>query len=975
MQRTKLKRGGIGLLAAVAAFGLSLTLGSPAQAVSQYDLDCTSCHTMPPTDARSAEKDPDDGSIPGNHQQHAGSSKDSCVVCHGSLVTGYAIGHRNKAIELSDGLQYGRKVNGFLNQTSVPPNPLSGCATAACHSNGIGKTRSTSTYRPTPAWGSAPLAKDQQSSCVTCHDIAPNSGNHPSLSGAGKKHGDYFGTGTGSCGKCHSDHFAEAAPFAHATSAGKRSVEVKFAAGGGFDGANCSNVYCHSNGKGAFQTPTWGGTLDCSGCHGTASSNTLSGKHASHVNNAALLGSNYGCVECHASTVSSDSSIATLSKHTNGSVDFGGPRVGTPASGTCSATYCHSDGKGNNKSVTWSQSQTLDCKGCHGSDSTPGSFVGIAGEPNYPNSGADQTLANTHQKHVKSAADCQNCHSQTTDNGTRIISGGKHTDGSIETVAGNGKGFDITNKTCSNITCHGGNGIIASVPAAKWGASLGCSGCHGDAGTLASNAHQKHVTTMGYGCATCHADTVTDNTTLKAGAPHANNTVNVIGSSVSFTKADMTCATACHGSNRPTWTNSATGACGTCHSALSTTTNGLIALNAHGAHYGAAYGPKFDGTSANSCAVCHVYTGETAATHANGSVNLNGGFAKAGTCSTCHKQTTDWTATGRLACESCHTGALSVINGKTAPDKSLAATKGHGAAGQQCAACHDNTTQHIGVAGGTTRLKAALTGSSNQECVYCHSDAAKVTTVAKQITNVHGGFANKCSACHDPHGTTNSNMIYTNMSTTAGRNSGISYSGTTSFITADGKGICQVCHTQTSYFRRGVAVDATSHQQVGANCLDCHKHNPGAGKTAFTPDGACNACHGYPPVPRNLGLVAGVNFGKQGLYTSARFEDYSGGGGAHISLAHLDANITPDMQFAPCLKCHSGADAYHQKSLPVRTHIANVTVKVDPQYRFSTKRPFMGYTGANLVDGANKTGSCYNVSCHFKRSKQWSSEK
>ena len=55
--------------------------------------------------------------------------------------------------------------------------------------------------------------------------------------------------------------------------------------------------------------------------------------------------------------------------------------------------------------------------------------------------------------------------------------------------------------------------------------------------------------------------------------------------------------------------------------------------------------------------------------------------------------------------------------------------------------------------------------------------------------------------------------------------------------------------------------------------------------------------------------------------------------------------------------------------------VQNVTVKVDPQYRFSNDS-FAVYTSANLVSGgANKTGSCFNVSCHFRPSPKWSNER
>ncbi|MFZ5758182.1 MAG: cytochrome c3 family protein [Thermodesulfobacteriota bacterium] len=50
-------------------------------------------------------------------------------------------------------------------------------------------------------------------------------------------------------------------------------------------------------------------------------------------------------------------------------------------------------------------------------------------------------------------------------------------------------------------------------------------------------------------------------------------------------------------------------------------------------------------------------------------------------------------------------------------------------------------------------------------------------------------------------------------------------------------GICQVCHTTTTYWRADGS--GTEHNN-GMDCLGCHDH-----KTGFLPK--CNSCHGYPP--------------------------------------------------------------------------------------------------------------------------------
>jgi hypothetical protein len=60
---------------------------------------------------------------------------------------------------------------------------------------------------------------------------------------------------------------------------------------------------------------------------------------------------------------------------------------------------------------------------------------------------------------------------------------------------------------------------------------------------------------------------------------------------------------------------------------------------------------------------------------------------------------------------------------------------------------------------------------------------------------------------------------------------------------------------------------------------------------------------------------------------------------------------------------------------PVETHISNVHVEVDPQFRFANG--FTIYTGAKQVNppAQNATGSCFNISCHFTKSPRWSIER
>jgi predicted CxxxxCH...CXXCH cytochrome family protein len=250
---------------------------------------------------------------------------------------------------------------------------------------------------------------------------------------------------------------------------------------------------------------------------------------------------NFGCAECHAKTVSSNTGISNVNNHGNGFVDFSGVRAGkstsySSATGQCTATYCHTDGKGLQKMTAannWKSGATLGCKSCHGSDPNAGSFASAAGEPNYSSTGSGLARANSHQKHVASASDCGNCHGQTTTNGTAILANTNHLNGTATLVAGNGKSFSWTSnsKQCSNNGCHGN---------ATWGGTMGCVNCHagtitrtkGRPGTTLANAvgefglawgHKKsgRAAVTDADCIVCHLEG--DSTTQKTSPTYHQN--------------------------------------------------------------------------------------------------------------------------------------------------------------------------------------------------------------------------------------------------------------------------------------------------------------------------------------------------------------------------------------------------------------------------------------------------------------------
>jgi hypothetical protein len=400
--------------------------------------------------------------------------------------------------------------------------------------------------------------------------------------------------------------------------------------------------------------------------------------------------------------------------------------------------------------------------------------------------------------------------------------------------------------------------------------------------------------------------------------------------------------------------------CTSCHGGSSATTSPMSST-LHPAHLSKPYGPgQYLGSGISSCQACHSYGAPL--THANGTVDLATGAGSP--CQGCHAGPAPaWNSNFRVGCTVCHAAAPAQLpNGVKAPYKGYFLGSGHGqfASSNQCTACHDSGSSHIsGSLGSFTRL---IKPNDNRQCASCHDTAA----VGVAFRNMSSHVLLDCRVCHDPHGTPNLAMIRTRLN-----NCTTVYTdrenGLVNFT--NNRGVCQACHTKTTHYLAGVP--ETGHYSSG--CLDCHRHNSAGG--AFRPSGGCDACHGYPPAPRNVP----VSFGTAGSWASARYEDYSGGGGAHLVPAHVAQSALATDGWSRCSVCHNagslGSTPYHKMSTPVQKHLDSVSVLVDPRLRFDRK--FGVYTGASLVNAParNATGSCYNISCHMSPSAPWSTER
>lgn len=750
--------------------------------------------------------------------------------------------------------------------------------------------------------------------------------------------------------------------------------------------------------------------LQCNGCHGApplddATRNPVTGafggNHQTHVQTNPVLNPAPGaaaslkCDTCHfdAAVVGQNKPSAFIAGHSDGKIQmfskyakgtfFNQTSIPNLTTATCATVNCHFE----STTPTWGSAMPAtpaDCNLCH---NTPPS-AGVSGA--------------SHAKHYAYSPawgglfgplTCTPCHTDGGVNGTATFTyqhatsagnRGIHFDSTLS-YTGTGKNFLPSQSAsrvlgaCSNTYCHsngvqGAGNVTVATPV--WGATATCASCH--AAVPATNGHAIHaVAPYSYGCELCHAKTVSNSTTINATTGyqmHTNKTVNVDFGGVAGTgTGTASCSTTyCHAGSTvaPVWNNAASVACGSCHKADNTT----LASNAHPAHLNSTvlYGPTAlqalpGGTAATSCKTCHtVYP----ANHSNGTKDVT-----LTSCNPCHVGSltvANWGA-GRVSCESCHVGTTrSVISGVTAPDESLSATAGHTQStftgALTCNSCHNPNAAHIG---NTTHIARLTLANDNTQCASCHNTGKTIAifqNMSTHFTTKGGAQDMTCKTCHSPHGTTNLHMVKTSLKGAWLNATAVTITYTDSvngFINpTNNRGLCQVCHTKTKYFLAGVA--ETSHPT--SDCLTCHKHNGKGG--AFKPTGTCDGCHGYPPMPR----LTGLTFGTAGNYANARFEDYTGGGGAHAIAAHVNPNAVPADGWKNCAGCHNGGNlvtaANHKTIMPIKKNIANVTVSLDPARKFNNAK-LMNYSGGKLVYPGNVTGSCTNVECHFKPSPKW----
>jgi len=422
---------------------------------------CSACHSAQPITAN--------GPATGSHTTVAGHAV-ACTNCHAADTSSTATpstGHADGNIDV---------VNvGYPADKSKGSAPAS-CSTASCHPNVYGTGSAT-----TPVWGTT------GNGCSACHAIpigvnGPNTGSHTAH--AGKSCDTCHASGTTattapSAGNGHLDGNVDIYYFNYPTNVAKHAADSGY--------GSCSTAYCHSNGRGSYAAPTWGGTsTGCNFCHPT-----LSGKHSVHTNLAtAAYGStadnstggayDFGCGNCHPTAASShmNTTVDITLNSTHGGVlksknsvanDTTGYTQTAGVSVTCAAAYCHSNGMASptfyGASVNWYEGAYAGdkCARCHGNSPNTGGKVGSAAHSIHtvgihytdvfsgvskklPQAGGSAVNAAHGRNNRSTTINCNICHAATVaafENDKNSACTGCH-DGSVAPLKGNAAIADKT---------------------------------------------------------------------------------------------------------------------------------------------------------------------------------------------------------------------------------------------------------------------------------------------------------------------------------------------------------------------------------------------------------------------------------------------------------------------------------------------------------------------------------------------------
>jgi predicted CxxxxCH...CXXCH cytochrome family protein len=647
--------------------------------------------------------------------------------------------------------------------------------------------------------------------------------------------------------------------------------------------------------------------LTCSSCHGdnsrvlvmqsdplaiaappfgsrgeTSTTSRSVGQHQAHVSRGDGIALPNKCRYCHAVPA------PDAFDHANGTseVSFGSLAAvdgAIPAfdhaTNTCSNTYCHGStlGRGGtDHSPSWTDPTPVTCTTCHGSPPPPPHpqdsdclrchpgytattvrktthVNGFSDFPSGCNSCHDTPPSSgEHYEHLHGGVSCSKCHAgytATTENPAL------HRNARQDVTL---SGWNASQRTCSNIGCHGGEYWGRTGQAAR----QSCNQCHGVPPN--SGEHFEHSE---YACSRCHGTGYS--TTTTSATTHMNGVADVPFGF--YNRSTRTCSsTGCHSSEHWGTVKPVTPSCANCH----------------------GFPPSLPHPQQSTCQSCHpsmLATGVLTAEHNDGSLDLSGVG-----CTSCHGAPPTSTRVGGVHpadenCYGCHSTTVSAANEVVANgthNDGYVQIGGGGVGTYGCQSCHGDQAREA-LAGTDPNAKSAPPLGTRGE--------TETTTraVGAHLAHVNEGAGALAAPalCVDCH------VVPTGMDHAMGTvlmafGPRATTDGAIALWDAENLTCSSYCHGST------LGAGGTNHLPswtggpAEAACGTCHGAPPPAPHTA---NPSCGACHqGYTPTTVNVATHV------DGLVQSWSHAD----GYASAAQHGRDANL---QGFASCASCH-GSD-------------------------------------------------------------------
>jgi hypothetical protein len=877
----------------------------PATAVDHAQItgSCVSCHTGTGSPAAIGKAQAPGGHLP---------TSDNCQLCHtaGTVWTPATMDHAETAAACST-CHDGSRAIGKLD--AVPAHPSTSDNCVACHTStapgGFVFPPSTMDHAETtaacetchdgghaPADGKSPAHFSTSNNCAACH-----TGYTAWTTGANMDHTDPT-VAAAACSTCHDGahlpavgqdpgHIVTAAPCndCHTTD---RWIPTTFNHTGITTGCSTCHNGTDATGKGAGH---FGTSNTCESCHApnTASHWLMPTTNMDHADPpvaaaacstchtglhppAMVKGSGHipsadTCDDCHGT---SNWTVATIS-HTgytnNCSTCHDGAHTGATGKGlghiassnTCET--CHAYNQWVPATAVDHAQVTGSCVSCHDGAHPPADGKSAAAGGHLPTSdncnachlATGATWAGATMDHAETTAACSTCHDGTH---AGVKSKGDAPGGhpsttnncvACHTTTGTGdfafppSTMDHTETTAACVSCHdGGHAPADGKSPAHFSTSNNCAACHTGYTAWTTGANMDHTdpTVAAAACVSCHDGSHPPAVGTSARPGHipiggqdcsaCHTTANWIPTTFAHTPPLAACVS-CHNGTTATGKVDAS-------PAHFNTTDTCEACHAPGGGWAPVTPRPMDHAEViGACESCH--DGAHSPADGKSAAPPPGHLPTSDNCTACHGSTSSWAASVTMdhaettaACSTCHDGSRAI--GK------VSAVPAHPSTSDNCVACHTSTAAG-GFAFPPSTMDHAQTSAT---CVSCH-DGGHAPADGKSLA--HMNTSNNCNACH---GSTTSWTASVNMDhaeTTAvcsACHDGLHLPAVGRPATVGGggphpaTGECNVCHNTTSWL--GAKPD---HSTITSGCYSCHNNSPVPGKSgAHLPtDNVCEACH------------------------------------------------------------------------------------------------------------------------------------